>query len=70
MITVMKDRRFTIVEQAGYEGERDITSYPTLREAFAHLSERYEPGETESLRVDIRQDWTDEKGEEFSEYVY
>jgi hypothetical protein len=70
MITVMKDRRFAIVEQAGYVGEREITSYPTLREAFAHLEQHYEPDEVQELHVDIRQDWTDENGEEHQEYVY
>jgi hypothetical protein len=66
----MTDRRFVIVENAGYEGEKDITHFPTLREAFAYQRGHYEPDEIEELHVDIRQDWTDENGEEFSEYVY
>ena len=67
----MKDRRFTIVENAGYVGETDITSFLTLREAMAYQRGHYEPDEIEELHVDIRQDWTNEEtGEEMSEYVY
>jgi hypothetical protein len=66
----MTERRFVIVENAGYEGERDITHFPTLREAMAYQRGHYEPDEVEELRVDIRQDWTDENGEEHQEYVY
>jgi hypothetical protein len=66
----MTERRFVIVEKAGYEGERDITHFPTLREAFAYQRGHYEPEEVEELHVDIRQDWTDENGDLQQEYVY
>lgn len=69
------DRRFTVVEQAGYVGERDITSFPTLSEALAHIDSHYDADERDQfhkdcLHVDVRQDWTDDSGEERSEYVY
>jgi hypothetical protein len=65
----MRNRRFVIVEQAGYEGEQDITHFPTLREAMAYQRGHYEPDEVEELHVDIRQDWTDDDGDH-QEYVY
>jgi hypothetical protein len=72
----VKDRRFTIVENAGYVGECDITSFPTLREAMSYRERKYTPEELDEfdpdcLHVDIRQDWTDEEtGEPMGEYVY
>lgn len=66
----MTERRFVIVENDGYDGEKDITHFPTLRQAFAYQADRYTPDEIESLHVDIRQDWQDENGEWQGEYVY
>jgi hypothetical protein len=72
----VKDRRFTIVEKAGYVGETEITSFPSLRQAMDYMDRKYTPEERdpfdpECLHVDIRQDWTDEEtGEEMGEYVY
>jgi hypothetical protein len=71
----MNNRRFTVVEMAGYEGERDIRSFDTLREAMDFMDNQYSEEERDQfhddcLHPDIRQDWEDEDGEEHSEYVY
>lgn len=70
----MTNRKFTVVENAGYEGERDVTSFDTLGQALAWLNGQYSdaeknPFDPDSLHVDIRQDWTDDEGEH-SEYCY
>lgn len=66
--------KYTIVENAGYVGERDITSFPTQREARAHRERHYDRDELDSsdpncLHVYIRYDWTDEDGKEQSEFL-
>jgi hypothetical protein len=68
-------RTFTVVEKAGYEGEADIWTFDHFRDAQAFLVSNYTANERDGshpdyLAVDIRQDWTDESGEEHSEYVY
>lgn len=52
-------RKFTVVENAGYIGETDITSFPTLREAIDWLDRHYEPDELETLHVQIACDLPD-----------
>ena len=54
-----RNREFTIVENAGYMGEADIRSFPTLREALAWRDRHYEPDELESLHVQIACDRAD-----------
>ncbi len=71
----MTDRRFTIVERAGYEGERDIISFPRLNDAHSWMEASYtcfemDSNHPDSLHVAIRQDWTDSDGNEQAEYVY
>jgi hypothetical protein len=58
-------REYVIVENAGYEGETDITGFRTYREALRYLHDNYDPDEIESLSVSIRRD--DPDGER--EYV-
>jgi hypothetical protein len=60
----MKDRVYTVVEKAGYEGEQDITSFANRREAYAFIKGHYEADEVEELHVMVRTDF--ENGE--SEY--
>jgi hypothetical protein len=69
------DSKFVVVENAGYIGECDITSFDTLREAFDYVAANYDDDERDPdspycLHVDIRQDWTDDDGTERQEYTY
>ena len=69
----MDNRKFVVVEQAGYDGEYEARDFPTYREASDWMTKKYTKDELDSmhpdcLNVDIRQDWTDEEGEH-SEYV-
>ena len=72
----MKNRRFTVVERAGYEGEQDVASdFPTWYEAQKWIDSHYSDEERdaespECLHLDIRQDWEDEHGNFCCEYVY
>jgi hypothetical protein len=50
---------YVIVENAGYEGETDITGFRTYREALRYLHDSYDVGEIESLHVCIRRDDAD-----------
>jgi hypothetical protein len=52
-------RKFTVVEKAGYIGETDITSFPTLREAIGWRDRHYEPDELETLHAQIACDLPD-----------
>lgn len=68
------NRRFTVVEQAGYIGEKDIKSFPRWPDAQAYIDKNYSADEMDSeskncLHVEIRQDWTEEDGDH-KEYVY
>lgn len=70
----MIDRKFTVVENAGYVGEQDIRSFDTFRDACAFMKLQYSANELDglhpdSLHVDIRQDWSDDEGAH-QEYVY
>lgn len=70
----MKNRKFVIVEQAGYEGETDVCSYDQLSDALGHLRTEYtdeerDPFHPDCLHVGVRQDWTDEDGTERQEYA-
>lgn len=67
-------KRFVIVEQSGYVGERDATAHADLLAAIAHRERTYTPDELNPessvcLNVGIRMDWTDDEGNEHSEYV-
>ena len=70
----MTDERYTVVENAGYEGETDIRSFPTRQKAENWIKRRYyaderDPHHPNSLHVEIRHDWTDAHGDEHGEYV-
>ena len=58
MSTTIK-REFTVVENAGYIGEADIRSFPTLGKAIAWRDRHYEPDELETLHVQIACDLPD-----------
>jgi hypothetical protein len=66
-------KRFVIVEQSGYEGERDTSAHADLMAAITHRAKTYDADELDPespncLHVGIRMDWTDEAGEH-QEYV-
>lgn len=42
-----------VVEDAGYEGEHDLASFPTRRAAERWMELEYSPREIEMLRIDI-----------------
>lgn len=71
----MKDKRYTVVENAGYVGERDITSYPTAREAWAHIESHYDADERDQFHPDclhpeVRLDYTDDDGNPVETYDF
>jgi hypothetical protein len=51
--------RYTVVENAGYEGERDIRSFSNLIRADAFVRRWYDEDEIETLHVAIRKDCGD-----------
>lgn len=55
-VTDMNSRKYTVVENAGYESETDIRSFDHYRDACAFIDRIYETGEAESLHVSIRMD--------------
>jgi hypothetical protein len=57
-----------VVENAGYEGEREIRTFSNLIRADRFVTRWYEPDEIETLHVLIRRDWIDEDGKPHSEY--
>jgi hypothetical protein len=64
----MRNRKWVIVENAGYIGECDIATCSSYREALHYQNSHYDADEREELHVDIRQDWTDDDGDH-QEYV-
>jgi len=52
---------YTVVENAGYEGERDIRTFASLITADRWMAGWYEPDEIETLHVLIRRDCGDER---------
>jgi hypothetical protein len=59
---------YTVVENAGYEGEREIRTFSNLIRADRFVTRWYEPEEIYTLHVCIRRDWIDEAGKPHSEY--
>lgn len=53
------NRVYTVVENAGYERETDILSFPTFREASAFTRKQYDHDEIDTLHVMIRTDFED-----------
>lgn len=56
--------RYTVVENAGYERENDIRSFPTIRQALAYVERQYSADERDimsddCLHVAIRLDKAD-----------
>jgi hypothetical protein len=52
---------YTVVENAGYEGERDIRTFASLIAVDRWMAGWYEPDEIETLHVLIRRDCGDER---------
>lgn len=74
MATNMHNVRYVVVELAGYVGEKDVATYSTDREAWDHIAREYSDEERDhdnpdGLYPDVRTDWTDDEGEEHSEYI-
>jgi hypothetical protein len=64
----MRNRVYVVVENAGYEGEQDIVSFATSREAYAHIKEHYDADELDQfdkncLHVAVRTDFEDGESE-------
>jgi hypothetical protein len=51
--------RYTVVEQAGYVGERDLKTLDGFREANDWLALNYSPEEIEEMRIEIAVDLPD-----------
>lgn len=71
----MKDKRYTVVEQAGYVGEQDIISYPKAEQAWEHIRKSYSASERDQfdpdcLHVEVRLDYTDDNGESVETYDF
>jgi hypothetical protein len=61
-----KGATYTVVENAGYEGETERKGgFKTLMAADAWLTKHYEPDEVEELHVLIRRDCGDERTYEY-----
>jgi hypothetical protein len=52
---------YTVVENAGYEGERDIRTFASLIAADRWLTRWYAPDEIDTLHVVVRRDCGDER---------
>lgn len=70
----MLNVRYVVVERAGYVGEKDVETFDTDREAWDHVNNHYEDWDREAdnphaALPDVRTDWTDEDGNEHSEYM-
>jgi hypothetical protein len=52
---------YTVVENAGYEGEQDIRTFASLIAADRWLTGWYAPDEIETLHVLVRRDCGDER---------
>ena len=53
---MIKTNRYTVVENAGYEGERDVRTFERFLDADRWIRSRYGDDEVESLHVLIRRD--------------
>jgi hypothetical protein len=60
--------KYTVVENAGYEGEREIHTFANIIRADRFIARWYGEDEIETLHVLIRRDWIDEDGTKHSEY--
>jgi hypothetical protein len=58
----MSNVGYTVVENAGYEGECDICTFPTLSHAISWVRNQYEEDEREELHVQVRKDFPDGEG--------
>ena len=56
-------RRYTVVENAGYEGETDVETFSSRSQAIDYMREMYSEDEIEDLHVAIRTDYSDGTGE-------
>ncbi len=70
----MHNVRYVVVERAGYIGERDVATFDTDRLAWDYLAATYgdderDPDNPDALLPDVRTDWTDDDGNEQSEYI-
>lgn len=54
-----KESTYTIVENAGCEGERVVRSFPTATAAYKWKARTYDQDEIESLSVLVRRDHPD-----------
>jgi hypothetical protein len=61
--------KYVVVENAGYDGEREIKTFSNLIRADDFVRHWYEPDEIETLHVLIRKDWVEENGVERREFV-
>lgn len=52
-------RKYTVVENAGHEGETDIETFASRSQAFRYMLEIYSEDELEELHVAIRTDYSD-----------
>lgn len=70
----MHNVRYVVVERAGYVGERDVATYDTDAAAWNHIEIHYsgldrDPDNPDAMLPDVRTDWTDDDGNEQSEYI-
>ncbi len=56
---MLRAPEWIVVENAGYNGERDLRSFPTWKEADTWAHQQYDEDEFEKLHVDIRRDSAD-----------
>lgn len=47
------NKTYIVVENAGYEREHDVRTFPSFRAAAAFIRSQYEPDEVDSLHVEI-----------------
>jgi len=60
-----KGALYTVVENAGYDGERDRRSFPSPEDAWRWATRYYGKNGLEHLHVAVRRDCGDEKTYEF-----
>ena len=63
----MKTDSWAVFEQAGYNNERLISTWPTYDDAWCAMQELYTPEEREELHVDIMR-WDEEQSAWTTEY--
>lgn len=52
---------YTVVENAGYEGEQDIKSFHVAHDAYAFIKRHYQDDEAETLHVMVALDLNGER---------